>query len=108
MTTVNIARIAIACVAYARIANAQPPTRTTNDSGSTFTRSVTVSLAEYNRLLDLANRPAPRPPAPIGAVLASADLRVRVGSDTVRGIFSLTGDVLHDGICRVPLIVGAT
>jgi hypothetical protein len=107
MTTVNAARIAIVCVMFARIADAQP-TRATNDPSAAVTRSVTLSLAEYNRLLDLANRSASPSPAPVGAVLASADLRVRVGSDTVRGIFSLAGDVLQEGISRVPLIAGAT
>jgi carboxypeptidase family protein len=72
-------------------------------------RSVTLSLTEYNRLVDLASRPQP-PTAtpPVGAVLASADLRVRVDRDSVHGVFGLAGDVLRSGITRVPLISGAT
>ena len=72
-------------------------------------RTVTLSLTEYNRLVDLASRPAP-PTAvpPVGAVLASADLRVRVDRDTVHGTFNLGGDVLRSGVTRVLLISGGT
>ena len=67
-------------------------------------RSVTLSLTEYNRLIDLASRPPQAPRlAPVGAVLASADLRVRVDRDTAHGVFNLAGDVLRPGINRVPL-----
>ena len=72
-------------------------------------RAVTLSLAEYNRLIDLASRPPQsRPSAPVAAVLASADLRVRVERDTARGVFNLTGDVLRAGVSRVSLMSGAT
>jgi hypothetical protein len=72
-------------------------------------RSVTMSLTEYNRLLDLAAR-APIPPAaaPAAAVVASAELKITVDRDTARGTFSLAGQVLHAGITRVPLVSGAT
>jgi hypothetical protein len=73
------------------------------------TRAVTLSLAEYNRLLDLAARPAAGPPAaPVASVLSGANLRVRVERDTARGVFTLTGQVLRAGISRVNLISGAT
>src|SRR5262245_4753795 len=107
--TLNIARLTLVFLVLTHSAAAQPPARTMdvakNDSG----RSVTLSLAEYNRLMDLANR-APQGPslAPIGAALASADLRIRVDRETAQGVFSLTGDVLRPGINRVPLISGAT
>jgi hypothetical protein len=53
-------------------------------------RSVTLSLAEYNRLLDLASRPpAPTTVAPVGAVVASAELKVYVEGASARGVFSL-------------------
>ena len=42
------------------------------------------------------------------AVLASADLRVRVERDTARGVFNLNGDVLRAGVSRVGLMSGAT
>jgi hypothetical protein len=68
-----------------------------------------LSLAEYNRLVDLANHPPPPPaPAPVSAAVGSADLRVRVDRETAQGVFTLAGDVLRAGITRVPLISAAT
>ena len=72
-------------------------------------RAVTLSLAEYNRLIDLASRPPQGPQvAPVAAVVASADLRVRVDRDTARGVFGLTGDALRAGLSRVSLLSAAT
>jgi hypothetical protein len=85
-------------VAFAASAAAQAPR-------PAATRSVTLTLSEYNRLLDLANRPPAAAPAPpVAAVLASADLRVRVDRDMARGTFVLSGTVLRPGINRVNLI----
>jgi hypothetical protein len=72
-------------------------------------RSVTMSLTEYNRLLDLAAR-APVPPAaaPAAAVVSSAELKITVDRDTARGTFNLAGQILHTGMTRVPLVNGAT
>ncbi|MGH9147618.1 MAG: carboxypeptidase-like regulatory domain-containing protein, partial [Vicinamibacterales bacterium] len=84
-------------------AGAQQPPR--NESP----RTVTLALTEYNRLIDLANPPPSRPAvAPVAAVLASADLRVRVDRDTARGVFTLAGDVLRDGVNRVHVLSGGT
>ena len=71
--------------------------------------SVTMTLAEYNRLLDLGGR-APAVPAapPIAAVVSSADLKITVDRDIARGTFSLSGQVLASGVNRVPLVSGAT
>jgi hypothetical protein len=70
---------------------------------------VTLSLTEYNRLVDLAARPPQGPTLPpVGAVLSSADLRVRVERDSARGVFNLAGDVLRPGINRVNLLSSAT
>ena len=66
-------------------------------------RSVTMTLAEYNRLLDLAARaPAQPVAAPVAAVVASADLRVTVDRETARGVFNLSGQVLQaaSAACR--------
>jgi carboxypeptidase family protein len=72
-------------------------------------RAVTLPLAEYNRLIDLAARPPQGPTTPpVGAVLANADLRIRVDRDTARGVFTMTGDALRPGISRVGLLSGAT
>lgn len=71
-------------------------------------RTVTMTLAEYNRLLDLERR-APVAPAaaPVAAIVSSADLRIRIDRDTARGTFSLSGQVLRNGVTRVPLVSGA-
>src|SRR6478736_6791566 len=72
-------------------------------------RTVTLSVTEYNRLIDLAGRPPQASAAaPVAAVLSSADLRVRVDRDTARGAFSVMGDVLRPGVARVSLLAGAT
>ena len=72
-------------------------------------RAVTLSLIEYNRLIDLASRPPQGAlVAPVAAVLASANLRVRVERDTARGVFAVAGDALRPGVSRVSLLSGAT
>ena len=62
-------------------------------------RSVTLTLAEYNRLLDLERR-APVAPAtaPVGAIVSSADLKITVDRETARGAFNVAGQVLHSGM----------
>src|SRR5262245_48175257 len=72
-------------------------------------RTVTLSVTEYNRLIDLAARPTqPQTTAPVAAVLSSADLRVRVDRDTARGVFTVAGDVLRPGVAKVAVLNGAT
>ena len=88
----------------AHAAFAQQPPRP-NDTP----RAVTLTLAEYNRLIDLAARPPQaQATAPVAAVLASSDLRVRVDRDNARGVFTVNGDALRSGVSRVNLISGAT
>jgi hypothetical protein len=71
--------------------------------------TVTLPLAEYNRLMDLSARPVPPPEvAPVGAVLARADLRVRVDALAARGTFAFEGEVLRPGTTRVDLLAGGT
>jgi hypothetical protein len=71
--------------------------------------TVTLTLAEYDRLVDLSARPV-RPPEvpPVGAVLSRADLRVRVDGVAARGTFTIEGEVLRAGPTRVDLIAGGT
>ena len=88
----------------AHAASAQQPPRPNETP-----RAVTLTLAEYNRLIDLAARPLQaQTTAPVAAVLASSDLRVRVDRDTARGVFAVNGDALRSGVSRVNLISGAT
>lgn len=105
----TITRFTIAFVALSNIVWGQTPTRTIDVSRADASRSVTLSLAEYNRLVDLAGRPQPDARvAPIGAIVANADLSIRVDRDAVHGTFALTGNVLRAGVNRVPLVSGAT
>ncbi len=93
-----------AFAAMAHAAAAQQPLRPAETP-----RTVTLSVTEYNRLIDLAGRPPQASSAaPVAAVLSSADLRVRVDRDTARGAFSVVGDVLRPGVARVNLLAGAT
>ena len=109
MTSPKIASLTIVVLALAHAAVAQPPVRTSEVARADAARSVTLSLTEYNRLIDLASRPPQGPSiAPVGAVLASAELRIRIDRETAHGVFNLTGDVLRSGINRVPLVSGAT
>jgi hypothetical protein len=109
MTSPKITCLTIVVLALSNAAGAQPPLRTIEVSRTDAARSVTLSLTEYNRLMDLASRPPQGPSlAPVGAVLSSADLRVRIDRETAHGVFNLAGDVLRPGINRVPLVSGAT
>ena len=109
MTSFKCAYLTVVVLSLAHAADAQPPVQTAEVVRTDAARSVTLSLAEYNRLMDLASRPLPGPSlAPVGAVLASADLRVRIDRETAQGVFNLVGDVLRPGINRVPLVAGAT
>jgi hypothetical protein len=104
MTMLKIAAMVATLVMFFTGIAAGQPVRPAESS-----RTVTLSLTEYNRLTDLANQPAPTPaPAPVASVLASASLRVRVERDIARGVFDLAGEVLRPGVSRVTLLNGAT
>jgi hypothetical protein len=103
MTSKTLTLVAMVMMAV-HAASAQQPPRPNETP-----RAVTLTLAEYNRLIDLAARPPQVPTtAPVAAVLASSDLRVRVDRDTARGVFTVNGDALRSGVSRVNLISGAT
>jgi hypothetical protein len=71
--------------------------------------TVTISLAEYNRLLDRAANPiAPLPAPPAGAIVSQADLVLRADGDLLRGTITLQGEVLRNGPTAVPLVSGGT
>src|SRR5438046_10300474 len=69
--------------------------------------NVTLPLDEYNRLLELANKPARRtdtPPVPY--TMKRADLKFHVASESVQGTVQLQGEILHKGVTKVPLTTG--
>lgn len=69
--------------------------------------NVTLPIDDYNRLTELATHP-PRKPvaAPFAYVLKSAQMNLRVGSDSVTGAVNLEGEILAAGDRRVPLVNG--
>jgi Carboxypeptidase regulatory-like domain len=71
--------------------------------------TVTMTRAEYDRLLDLATRrPAGVDVAPVAAALTRADIRVRVSGAAARSTMRVDGEVFRPGIAKVPLIKNAT
>ncbi|HYL83362.1 MAG TPA: carboxypeptidase-like regulatory domain-containing protein [Candidatus Angelobacter sp.] len=71
------------------------------------TGNVTLSLDEYNRLLELASKPARKvdtPPVPY--TMKRADLKFRVSSESVQGTVQLQGETLHKGVTKVALTNG--
>jgi hypothetical protein len=104
MTKLTTTTLTALFIVNALAAAAQQPPRPAE-----LPRTVTLSVTEYNRLIDLAARPPQAStPAPVAAVLSSADLRVRVDGETARGVFSVAGDVLRPGVAKVGLLSGAT
>ncbi|HEV8394579.1 MAG TPA: carboxypeptidase-like regulatory domain-containing protein [Vicinamibacterales bacterium] len=97
------AAFVVLVLALASAAGAQPSPRPPETP-----RGVTLTLTEYNRLLDLSAR-APQPvAAPPAAVLGAADVRVRVDGDTARGAFAVSGETFRSGVDRVLLLSNAT
>lgn len=69
--------------------------------------NVTLPLDEYNRLLELANKPTRKietPPVPY--TLKRADLKFHVASESVQGTVQLQGEILRKGMTKVPLTTG--
>ena len=71
--------------------------------------TVTLSLAEYNRLTELAARkPKSAEGAPLPLVMASAAFKLRVNDQSLMGTVDLGGTVLENGSVKVPLLSGFT
>ncbi|HEU4390688.1 MAG TPA: carboxypeptidase-like regulatory domain-containing protein [Blastocatellia bacterium] len=71
--------------------------------------TVTLSLAEYNHLMELAaKKPKPPETAPLPFILSRAAFKLRVGDESVLGTVDIDGDVLRKGQTKVPLITGLT
>src|SRR5437016_1758773 len=75
----------------------------------TSTGTVTLSLAEYNRLTELASRqPKSVESAPLPFVLSTAAFRLRVEDQSLTGVVDIAGSVLEKGSVKVPLTSGLT
>ncbi|HEV7682725.1 MAG TPA: carboxypeptidase-like regulatory domain-containing protein [Pyrinomonadaceae bacterium] len=73
------------------------------------TGTVTVSLAEYNRLMELAaKKPKTTEAAPLAFVLSRAAFKLQVVEQSLTGSVAIDGSVLEKGSVKVPLTSGLT
>src|ERR1044071_2439016 len=71
--------------------------------------TVTLSLREYNRLVELASRKAQAPDAaPLPFVLSRAVFKLRVENQTLVGTVDIDGALLEKGPVKTPLLTGLT
>lgn len=71
--------------------------------------NVTLTLAEYDRLTDLATKAAKKREAPpVAYTIKHADVRLHVTGDTVLGTVVEQGEVFSKGAAKVPLTSGLT
>jgi hypothetical protein len=73
------------------------------------TGNVTLTLAEYNRLVELATKAGKtheKPPLPYA--LKRAEMKLHVTNQTVLGTLQLDGEVFSKGAAKVPLTSGLT
>src|SRR5215467_15049853 len=69
--------------------------------------NVTLPLDEYNRLLELANKPSRKiETPPVQYTLKRGDLKFHVVSESVQGTVQLQGETLHKGVTKVALTNG--
>jgi len=71
--------------------------------------NVTLTLDEYNRLMELAGKPPKKtdlPPLPYS--LMHSEVKLRVDNDCVHGTVQLDGEVFRKGVNKVPLTSGLT
>jgi hypothetical protein len=71
--------------------------------------NVTLPLDEYNRLMELASKPAKRPDAsPLPYAIQSADLKLEIGGESAAAAIQFEGEVFSKSPIKVPLIAGMT
>jgi carboxypeptidase family protein len=70
--------------------------------------TVTLTRADYDRLVDLASQPRTgSDQAPVAAALTRADIRVRVEAKAARATMRVDGQAFRDGVSKLTLIGGA-
>src|SRR5882757_6898759 len=85
------------------------PTPVPVPESSSALGTVTLALAEYNRLVELATRkPKPDETAPLPFVLSRAAFKLRVEEQSLLGSVDIDGNVLEKGQVKVPLTTGLT
>lgn len=73
------------------------------------TGTVTLSLAEYNRLSEMAaKKPKQSNLPPMAYVLNRSEFKLRVEAQSVVGTVAFSGQVLQNGAAKVPLTTGLT
>jgi len=73
------------------------------------TGNVTLTLAEYNRLVELASKASKqRETPPLSYAIKRVDMKLHVTSETVLGTLQLDGEVFSKGAAKVPLTTGLT
>ena len=71
--------------------------------------TVTLSLAEYNRLVELSTRKAGTPDeVPLPYVLSHAVFKLRVDNQTLVGTVDIDGSLLQKGPVKTPLTTALT
>jgi hypothetical protein len=71
--------------------------------------TVTLSLAEYNRLVELSTRKAKTPDeVPLPYVLSHAVFKLRVENQTLVGTVNIDGSLLQKGAVKTPLTTALT
>jgi len=71
--------------------------------------NVTLTLDEYNKLVELAAKPPKKPDvAPLPYSLKHAQLKLNVENTTVLGSIEFEGEVFHKGMSKVALTSGLT
>lgn len=73
------------------------------------TGNVTLTLAEYNRLVELASKSSKqRETPPLPYAIKRVDMKLHVTNETVLGTLQLDGEVFSKGAAKVPLTTGLT
>ena len=71
--------------------------------------NVTLTLDEYNKLVELAAKPPKKPEnAPLPYSIKHAEVKLHVENDSVLGTVEIEGEVFHKGVSKVPLTSGMT
>jgi hypothetical protein len=96
--------LATATVAQHRNTTSTVPLPATGPAGT-----VTLSLSEYNRLIELASQRPKTPDAvPLSYVLSRAIFKLRVENQTLVGTVDIEGALLEKGSVMTPLTTGLT
>jgi len=106
MKTTTLATMLVSCICLMSVcwAEDKPVVLPQPDPGN-----VTLTLAEYNRLLALAAKPPKKPDvAPLPYSIKHAAINLRVEDAGVVGSVDFEGEVFHKGISKVVLASGLT